>query len=263
MTKNKLKTIVCILSCLLAAVIIAIIAVIVTKYNDAPNVISGTSKPRKVEEFVKLYYPDYTIVEKKYEYLNGLWSTWYDTDEDDREKEIICNTVLRNNETGMYISVPFYHPPNRPYQESKYGRKNIREMVKKYEQYWNQINSVAKKYGVETNVSYVKLTEANNIDAVNGVAIYMKYKTSVDYMNNVIAEMEDITTTLMLGDVTFVVAKDDAYERLSPWTEDNYYYITLRMMDKTADQWNFEVFVKSKSYSFVDFYNLKDVFEKY
>ncbi|MBE5822361.1 MAG: hypothetical protein E7311_07250 [Clostridiales bacterium] len=195
-----------------------------------------------IEKYVAKIYSDYIIKDKSYEYLDDFWSTYYDIEEDDLSLEIICNTTLENKDTGMRITIPFYHSKYKNYTDTQYNRKNIKEMVEEYETYWNEINNVKSIYNIELQVSNVEITEADNCD-IYAMAIYLKYEENID-MQQIINDINDIKTSLNIVNINYVVAKEEVYELLKPWYESNKYYIVQKDLKRIKENIsNFDLYI--------------------
>jgi len=204
-----------------------------------------------VEKIVAENYPEYEIVDKNYKYLDHFWSTWYQINNDDNSKDIECNTTLKNNKTGMYVTIPFYHSKYGLYKENRYGHKNIKQLVNDYEKFWKEVNDFSRKNDIDIYISNAELTEAANCD-ISELIIYIKEDKSMD-SQEIINSIEKIDTNLkVLSGINYVVAKEKAFERFCPWTQSNIYELTLRneKIKSTKDEKNYDfyrVFKSSKS----------------
>lgn len=196
-----------------------------------------------VERYVKFNYPDYRIIEKNYEYLDHFWSTWYDTEEDNFKSEIICNTMLRNNNTGMIVSIPLYHPPYRKYRDSEFGRKKVKKMVGEYEKYWYSINKLKETYNIELNVSNVEISESSSCD-IYEITIYIKYKDNLK-TDEIINTINNINTSLDIRNKNYVIAKEETYNNLYPWIESNKYIFIPKNLKKSKDDSNYDLYIES------------------
>ena len=192
-----------------------------------------------IEKYINKNYPNYEVVEKNYEYLSHFWSTWYDTEMDDPNKDIICNTTIQNKDTNMYITIPFYHPKYGLYRASQYRKKDMKKMVSEFEKYYSSINEIKDKYNIALKISEVTLTEASNGD-IFSMIIYIKQNDTID-MYKVIDEIDSIKTTLDIKEMHFIIAKDYVFNDLSPYRESNYLIVTIDNMTKVNEEDNYNV----------------------
>ena len=232
---EKNKKIKSIIICIIIICII-IISVIISKL-----IIQHNNK-YYIEKYVGVVYPDYTIVDKSYEYLDWFWSGWYGTGSDDFRLEIICNTALVNNKTGMKITIPFYHSKYKEYRDTRYARKNIKNMVAEYEKYWNSINKLKDEYNVELNISNVKITEASNCD-ISEITVYLMHKDDTK-IDKIISDINNINTSLNINNINYVVAKENYYKSLKPWIESNEYLIVPNSMKEIESEKNFDLYIE-------------------
>ena len=209
-----------------------------------------------IERYVDKNYPDYTITGKSYQYLSRFWSTYYDTEKDRFASDITCDTTLVNKNSGMQITIPFYHPKYQFYRDSQYNRKNIKDMVEEYENYWNAINDLKEKENIELNISNAIISEADNSD-IYEITIYIKYKDGYD-MQQMIKSINDIKTTLNINEINYLVAKEEIYDSLSPWTESNRHLIIPDDMEKIDNE-------ASEVDLYIEVYNngVKEYYEAY
>lgn len=227
--KNKIKII---LSIILTIVLIIIIRnLLVKEYNET-----------FVQKYVSKIYPNYTIVEKNYEYLDGFWSTWYETEKDDFGLEITCLTSLQSKESGMRITIPFYHSRYQRYKDTKYNRKNIKKMLEEYERYWNSINNLKEIYNIELNISDVEISKSSNCD-IYEMTIYLKYRDNLD-IDEIIMNINNLETNLNVKNINYVVAKEDTFKTLNPWSESNVYYIVPDGMKRIDKNLTFDLYVE-------------------
>jgi len=230
--KMKIEKIKIILSIILTIILIITIRnILVKKYNET-----------FVQKYVSKIYPDYTIVEKKYEYLDDFWSTWYETEKDDFGLEITCITSLQSKESGMRISIPFYHSRYKHYKDTKYNRKNIKKMVEEYEKYWNSINNLKEIYNIELNISNVEISESSSCD-IYEMTIYLKYRDNLD-IDEIIMNINNLETNLNVKNINYVVAKEDTYKTLKPWSESNVYDIVPDGMKRIDKNLTFDLYVE-------------------
>jgi len=201
-------------------------------------IIMTISNNNYIKKYISNNYPNYVIIEEDYKYLDNFWSTWYDTKHNMISKEIICNTHLKNKNTGMYITIPFYHPRFGLYRPSEYGKKDIKELVNEYEKYWNNINELKNKYLNELNVSDAIIIESSNED-IYQMIVYIKYKKDLD-IYNFVQDIDKIKTNIQINNIHYIIAKEDAYNHLKPWTESND-LIALKGMKRVNDNINFDV----------------------
>jgi len=229
-------------------IFILIIFIIIMLYFTLKVLIINIINKDAIEKNVAKNYPEYEIIDKNYMYLDYFWSTWYHTKDDNLFFDIKCNATLRNKYTGMCVAIPFYHSNCGLYKDNRYGCKNIKQLVKDYEKFWNKVNDLSRKNNVEIHLSNVQLTEANNCD-ITELTIYIKEEKSKD-SQEIMDSIEKIDTNLIfLSDIQYIVAKEKAFKDFSPWNQANIYEITLgnRKIESTKDELNYDFFRAYKS----------------
>lgn len=237
-------------------IILIIIALII-----AVLLIASTLKKEYVKDYNKNYinnylvenYPDYKLVEVKYEYLDSFWSAYYDIEADDVNLEIICNATLQNMKTGMYITVPFHHEKNSTFKDTQYGRKNIKKIVEEYEKYWGSIEKIKTTYNSEIKVSNAQIEEADGSD-IYELSIYI-----IDNVNakEIITEINNIKTTVGIRNVNYVVTNESIYEELNPWLEPNKYLLVPDSMKSVDKEATFTLYIdnyENGKYRFTNYY---------
>ena len=238
------------------------IALIIAAFILIINVIIGIKiigNATYVKRYINRNYPNYIIIEKNYEYLNQFWATYYETDRDKMFSEVICNTTIKNKNTGMYVTIPFSHSIMGSYKDPELGEKSIKKMVKKYERYWKNINRVTNKYNIDINISNVEISEAYNND-IYDMTIYIKSNNTDIY--EAINEIEKLNTSLDIENIYYVVANEEVYNTLSPWTEANRYIIERKMKPvKNKSEADFYILKKGKDRKNVDYYKVKNDLE--
>lgn len=227
--KSNIKLILIIIACIILIIIIR--NLLVKEYNKS-----------FIQKHVAKMYPNYTILEKNYEYLDSFWSTYYETSDDDFSLDISCLTSLQSKESGMRITIPFYHSKYQRYKENQYNGKNIKKMVEEYEKYWNSINNVKEIYDIELQISNVEISESNSCD-IYEMTIYLKYQDNLD-INSIINSINNLNTSLNVENINYVVAKGKIYESFNPWSESNIYYIVPEDMKKTDNNLNFDLYIE-------------------
>ena len=211
-----------------------------------------------VEKYIKKNYKDYSIVSKDYEYLDHFWSTYYDIDKDSLNKDIICNTTLKNEKTGMYVTIPFYHPIRWMYRDSQYGRKNMKEKVKEYTSYWNKLNEVKDTYNLEMKVSTARLTEASNLD-VSDLLIYINSDNLSDTtINEILESIKNVETNLKIYELDVILANSKTYKALDPYINNNYRSMNIEFKNERSAS-DMTVFhkIESRNDWLVDYFVLK------
>lgn len=183
--------------------------------------------------YVKKTFPNYTIENKSFEYLDYWWSTFYDTKFDSFFLEIRCNTILKNKETGMFITIPLYHYPFQIYREEK----NIKNKVQQYEDYWNSINNIKKKYNMDIQVSNVNILDSSYCD-IFWITIYIKYQTHEKFIEQRINQINSINTSLDMHNISYVVSKEDIYESLRPWFNSYYTADNMERIDNNSTEYD-------------------------
>lgn len=223
--------------------------------------VSSVLKKEYVKEYNKNYiqnyvaenYKDYKLISRKYEYLSTFWSSYYDIEEDDISKEIICNVTLQNMQTGMYITIPFHHEKNSVFKDTQYGRKNIKNIVKDYEKYWESIDKIKNNYNAEIKVSNAEIAEADGSD-IYELSIYL-----IDNVNakTIIEEINNLKTPVGIRNVNYVVTNESIYETLNPWLEPNKYLLVPDDMKSVDKESNFTLYIdnyENGKYRFTNYY---------
>lgn len=206
-----------------------------------------------VNNYLSENHEDYKLVESKYEYLDSFWSTYYDTEEDDINKEIICNVTLQNMKTGMYITIPFHHDKNSIFKDTQFGRKNIKKIVQEYEKYWKKIDEIKTTYNTEIKVSNAHIEEADGSDI---------YELSVYILDNpnakeIIEKINSIPTTVGIRNINYVVTNASIYEELNPWIESNKYLLVPDNMKSIDKEQQFTLYIdnyENGKYRFTNYY---------
>lgn len=206
-----------------------------------------------IQNYITENYQDYKLVSVKYEYLDTFWSSYYDIEEDDVNKEIICNATLQNMQTGMHITIPFHHDKNSVFTDTQYGRKNIKNIVKEYEKYWESIDKIKSNYNTEIKVSNAQIEETDGSD-IYELSIYI-----IDNVNakDIITKINDLKTPVGIRNVNYVVTNELIYEKLDPWLEPNKYLLVPDNMKSVDKDSNFTLYIdnyENGKYRFTNYY---------
>lgn len=206
-----------------------------------------------IQNYITENYQDYKLVSVKYEYLDTFWSSYYDIEEDDVNKEIICNATLQNMQTGMHITIPFHHDKNSVFTDTQYGRKNIKNIVKEYEKYWESIDKIKSNYKTEIKVSNAQIEETDGSD-IYELSIYI-----IDNVNakDIITKINDLKTPVGIRNVNYVVTNELIYEKLDPWLELNKYLLVPDNMKSVDKESNFTLYIdnyENGKYRFTNYY---------
>ena len=206
-----------------------------------------------INNYLNENYEEYKLVDLNYEYFDSFWSTYYDIEEDNVNKEIICNTTLQNMKTGMYITIPFHHEKNNVFKDTQYGRKNIKKIVQEYEKYWKKIEEIKTTYSTEIKVSNAHIEEADGSD-IYELSIYIIDNPSA---KEIIEKINAIKTPVGIRNINYVVTNETIYEELSPWTESNKYLLVPDKMKSIDKEQQFTLYIdnyENGKYRFTNYY---------
>ncbi|MBE6147679.1 MAG: hypothetical protein E7168_05045 [Firmicutes bacterium] len=115
-------------------------------------------------------------------------------------------------------------------------------MVEEYEKYWNSINNLKEIYNIELNISNVEISESSSCD-IYEMTIYLKYRDNLD-IDEIIMNINNLETNLNVKNINYVVAKEDTYKTLKPWSESNVYDIVPDGMKRIDKNLTFDLYVE-------------------
>lgn len=196
------------------------ISVLVSRYKYNKNYEYNKTY---IKNYVAEKYSDYIIIGKRYETPDNFYSTYREIEKDYFSNNITCYVSLVNKKTKMKITIPFFHPAKGKYTDSQYGRKNIKNMVNEYTNYYNLIQKNSEKYNVEIKVADAELSETSNSD-IYDLTIYIR-NNNKENIEKFINETKSVNTNLYINNIIYIVANDDIYKILDPYTESNVYDI--------------------------------------
>lgn len=206
------------------------------------NKFVGVYNETFIEKYVAKNYPDYAIVDYSYlGYSDLLWEVEEDLEKDYINYEVYCDTLLQHKNTGMYISIPFYHDKYGFYKDSKYNKKNIKYLVNKYEVYWNAIQKIAEKHNIELKIASAIFTEASNYD-ISEVTIYFPTKVR---NSKLIDDINNLNVDIEIGDINYVFVEENHYRELSPWIEPNTYISVLDGLSRVGKDDEYSVYIET------------------
>ncbi len=115
-------------------------------------------------------------------------------------------------------------------------------MLEEYERYWNSINNLKEIYNIELNISDVEISESSSCD-IYEMTIYLKYRDNLD-IDEIIMNINNLETNLNVKNINYVVAKEDTFKTLNPWSESNVYDIVPDGMKRIDKNLTFDLYVE-------------------
>ena len=226
---------------LILLILILLILILILYFAFRRNIISSINKDA-IEKYIAYNFPEYEIEEKSYRYLDTFWSTWDYIEKDDSAQSISCLTTLKNKKTGMYISIPFYHSSYGVY---KTRENNIKQYVKDYEKFWNDVNNFSKEKDVEIHLSNAVLNP-NNAGSITALMIYIKEEKNID-IQEIIDSINKIDNNLIIRK-DYLVSKENQFEKFRPWKESNKFYVTTEDRKPVNSELYYDYYIFEKYY---------------
>lgn len=192
-----------------------------------------------VANYFKENFPNYKIIDEKYNYTNGEngnTRVFVNDVNDYATQDMILEATLQNKDTDMLIGLSLYHTKDNGFKEYGNGDKSYKTCVEEYSKFYDGTMEIIKKYNVTAKISEAQFSDGR----VQRVNVFVKKTDELD-ADAMAKEILSIDSSI-IDAASVIVANDAAYQKFDPWTESN---INLNVMF---------IFTTEEKYDLCDYY---------